>query len=104
MNNIYKHIIFYIKHFPEVRIDDPFTFMQFVLAELQGKSQAWFEENCGRPSAKALRFFGGATWIYFQITDKKSPLQFFYDGPSDCQVSLDFDKEGKLKDSDYSGC
>ena len=73
-------------------------------AELQGKSQAWFEENWGRPSAKAQRFFGGETWIYFQITGKTPPLLFFYDGPSDCQVSLDFDKEGKLKDSDYSGC
>jgi len=73
-------------------------------AELQGKSQAWFEENWGRPSAKAQRFFGGETWIYFQITGKNPPLLFFYDGPSDCQVSLDFDKEGKLKDSDYSGC
>ena len=73
-------------------------------ADLQGKSQAWFEKNWGKPGAKAQRFFGGETWIYFRITGKKKPLLFFYDGPSDCQVSLDFDKEGKLKDSDYFGC
>ena len=36
-------------------------------AELQGKSQAWFEDNWGNPSAKAKRFFGGETWVYFRI-------------------------------------
>ena len=71
--------------------------------ELQGKRQAWFEENWGRPSAKAQRFFGEEAWIYFRIAGKKT-LPVFNVGPSECQISLDFDKEGKIKNSGFSGC
>ena len=72
--------------------------------EIQGKSQAWFEENWGTPSAKAKRFFGGETWSYFRIAGGKNTIPFFNYEPSDCQISLDFDKEGKLIDLGYSGC
>ena len=73
-------------------------------AELQGKSQAWFEENWGTPSAKAQRFFGGETWVYFRIAEQKKTFSFFNYESNDCQISLDFDKGGKLEDSGYSGC
>ncbi|MDA0739748.1 MAG: hypothetical protein O2999_12015 [Nitrospirae bacterium] len=73
-------------------------------SELQGKHQAWFEENWGKPSAKAQRFFGGETWTYFRIAGGKKTFPFFNFEPNECQISLDFDKEGKLEDSDYSGC
>ena len=28
-------------------------------AEFEGKNQAWFEENWGKPNGKSQRFFGG---------------------------------------------
>jgi len=73
-------------------------------AELEGKSQAWFEENWGKPNAKSKRFFGGETWTYFRIAGGKQAFPFFNYEPHECQISLDFDKEGKLEDADYSGC
>ena len=73
-------------------------------AKLQGKSQAWFEDNWGNPSAKAKRFFGGETWIYFRIAGEERPFSFFNDGPNECQISLDFGKEGNLEASGYFGC
>ena len=73
-------------------------------AKLQGKSQAWFEDNWGNPSAKAKRFFGGETWAYFRIAGGKKTFTFFNYEANECQISLDFDKEGKLEDSSYSGC
>lgn len=72
-------------------------------AELKGKSQAWFLENWGNPGAKAKRFFGGETWVYFRLTGKSS-VAFSKMAPAECQIRLDFDKEGILEDSDFSGC
>lgn len=72
-------------------------------ATLNGKSQAWFQEHWGRPGAKTKRFFGGETWVYFRLTGtSSSPLSIM--APADCQIRLDFDKEGTLADSGYSGC
>lgn len=73
-------------------------------AELEGKPQSWFEEQWGKPSAKSKRFFGGETWTYFRIAGGKSSAPFWNFAPNECQINLDFDKEGKLEDSDYSGC
>lgn len=72
-------------------------------AMLNGKSQAWFQEHWGRPGAKATRFFGGETWVYFRLTGTSSS-SFSIVSPADCQIRLDFDKDGKLADSGYSGC
>lgn len=72
-------------------------------AALNGKSQAWFQEQWGTPGAKAQRFFGGETWVYFRLTGTaSSPLSTM--GPAECQIRLDFDKDGTLEDSGYSGC
>ena len=73
-------------------------------AEVQGKSQAWFEENWGKPSAKSKRLFGGETWVYFRLAGGMSSLPLFDTLPAECQIRLDFHKEGTLEDSDYSGC
>ena len=72
-------------------------------AAFNGKSQAWFQEHWGAPGAKAKRFFGGETWVYLRLTGtSSSPLSAM--APADCQIRLDFDKKGKLEDSEYSGC
>ena len=72
-------------------------------AGTEGKSQAWFQEHWGTPGAKAKRFFGGETWVYFRLTGtSSSPLSIM--APADCQIRLDFDEKGKLEDSGYSGC
>lgn len=72
-------------------------------AELNGKSQAWFQEHWGTPGAKAKRFFGGETWVYVRLTGaSSSPLSTM--APADCQIRLDFDEKGKLEDSGYFGC
>lgn len=73
-------------------------------AELEGKEKAWFEKNWGEPTGKATRFFGGETWTYFRISGgKNSPLLGNFT-PTECQITLKFDKEGKLSSSSYSGC
>ena len=73
-------------------------------AEMEGKPQSWFLEQWGKPNAKSKRFFGGETWTYFRIAGGKSGAPFWNFAPNQCQISLDFDKEGKLEDTSYSGC
>lgn len=72
-------------------------------AAFKGKSQAWFQENWGKPGAKSKRFFGGETWMYFRLTGtSSSPLSTM--APAECQIRLDFDKAGTLENSGFSGC
>ncbi|MCH6557028.1 MAG: hypothetical protein IH803_02280 [Nitrospirae bacterium] len=73
-------------------------------AELEGKDQAWFEENWGAPSGKSARLFGGEKWTYFRIAGGKTSPPFFNFAPNECQITLKFDKEEKLSSSSYSGC
>ena len=73
-------------------------------AELEGKDQAWFEENWGKPSGKAPRFFGGETWTYLRIAGGKSGPPFWNFSPNQCEITLKFDNEGKLTDYTYSDC
>jgi hypothetical protein len=73
-------------------------------AKFEGKDQAWFEENWGKPSAKSSRFFGGESWIYSRIAGGETTFPFFNFSPNQCQISLDFDKEGKLDDYEYTDC
>ena len=73
------------------------------VAELNGKPQAWFQENWGNPGGKAKRFFGGETWVYDRLAGKASfPLSDT--ATAGCRIRLDFDKEGTLEDSGFSGC
>lgn len=73
-------------------------------AELEGRDKGWFEKNWGPPTGKAPRFFGGEEWTYFRIAGGKSSLPFFNFTPNQCQITLKFDKEGKLSSSNTSGC
>lgn len=73
-------------------------------AVMEGKSQAWFEENWGNPSGKSARFFGGETWVYSRISGGETRFPFFNFSPNKCQIILDFDKEGKLDDYSYTDC
>ncbi len=73
-------------------------------AELEGKDQAWFEENWGAPSGKAPRFFGGETWTYARIAGGKTGAPFWNFSPHQCQITLKFSEEGKLMDYSHSGC
>jgi hypothetical protein len=73
-------------------------------AELEGKDKAWFEKNWGEPTGKAPRFFGGETWTYFRISGGKTSAILGNFTPTECQITLKFDKESKLSSSSYSGC
>lgn len=73
-------------------------------AELEGKDKAWFEKNWGTPSGRSPRFFGGETWTYFRIAGTTSSPFRLSPTPTQCQITLKFNKEEKLTDSSYSGC
>ena len=73
-------------------------------AEMEGKDQAWFEENWGKPNGKAQRFFGGETWVYHRIAGGENRFPFYNFSPNTCRISLDFDKAAKLDSYDYSDC
>ena len=73
-------------------------------AEFEGKDKAWFEENWGKPTAKSARFFGGESWMYSRIAGGESRFPYFNFSPNQCHINLDFDKEGKLEDYDYTDC
>jgi len=73
-------------------------------AEMEGKPQSWFEENWGKPNGKSARFFGGETWMYSRIAGGETRFPFFNFAPNKCQILLDFDKEGKLEDYEYTDC
>lgn len=73
-------------------------------AKFEGKDKAWFEENWGKPSGKSSRFFGGESWVYSRIAGGETRFPFFNFSPNQCHINLDFDKEGKLEDYDYTDC
>ena len=73
-------------------------------AKFEGKSQAWFEENWGKPSGKSSRFFGGESWVYSRISGGESGFPFYNFSPNQCQITLDFDKDQILEDYDYTDC
>ncbi|HSF09713.1 MAG TPA: hypothetical protein VLA60_09875 [Nitrospirales bacterium] len=73
-------------------------------AKFEGKDKVWFEENWGKPSGKSARFFGGESWVYSRIAGGESRFPFFNFSPHQCQIILDFDKEGKLDDYEYQDC
>ena len=73
-------------------------------AKYEGKSQAWFEENWGKPSGKTSRFFGGEKWIYSRIAGGETGFLFFNFSPNQCQITLEFDEDQTLEDYDYTDC
>ena len=83
---------------------NPYLEQSLKPAELQGKDKAWFAKNWGEPSGKAPRFFGGETWTYYRIAGGESGPPLFNFKPTQCEITLKFDKEDKLSDYNYSGC
>ena len=73
-------------------------------AQLEGKSQAWFEENWGKPSARVSRFFGGEQWVYSRISGGGIRLPFFHSSPNQCPITLEFNKEQSLEAYDFLDC
>jgi len=73
-------------------------------AKLEGKDQAWFEENWGKPNAKTSRFFGGESWVYSRIAGGETHFPFFNFSPNQCQITLDFNKDQQLSDYSYTDC
>ncbi len=73
-------------------------------AELTGKSRTWFLEHWGTPRARARRFFGGETWVYFRIDGSHPSMPFFYRAPHECQIHITFDPDGVLEEVARSGC
>ncbi len=84
--------------------DNPYLEASLDPAKFEGKDQAWFEENWGKPSGRSSRFFGGETWVYTRIAGGESRFPFFNFSPNQCAINLDFDEEGKLEDYDYTDC
>jgi hypothetical protein len=73
-------------------------------ADLEGKDKVWFERNWGKPNGKAKRFFGGEAWTYFRITGERVGSSVFNFAPNQCQITLKFDRDDRLRSSEYSGC
>jgi hypothetical protein len=67
------------------------------------ESKDWFEKEWGKPSGASKRFWGGETWTYYRIAGGSRRILGGLD-PYECEITLDFDKEGKLDDYSYSGC
>jgi hypothetical protein len=67
------------------------------------ESRDWFEKEWGKPSGASKRFWGGETWTYYRIAGGSQRILGGLD-PYECEIRLDFDKEGKLDDYSYSGC
>lgn len=67
------------------------------------ESRDWFEKEWGKPSGASKRFWGGETWTYYRIAGGSQRILGGLD-PYECEIKLDFDKEGKLDDYSYSGC
>jgi hypothetical protein len=67
------------------------------------ESKEWFEKEWGKPSGTSKRFWGGETWTYYRIAGGTARILGGIN-PHECEITLDFDKEGKLDKYDYSGC
>ena len=83
---------------------NPYLEASLKSAELEGKSQQWFREQWGHPTSIAKRFFGGIQWTYVRIAGGTETLLFQNFDPHLCEITLDFDKKGKLEDYTYKDC
>ncbi len=79
-------------------------YLNMSLSEMEGKDKAWVEKNYGEPTGKAARFFGGETWTYVRVSGGKQGPPFGNFTPIQCQITIKFDREGKVASTDSSGC
>jgi hypothetical protein len=83
---------------------NPYLEQSLKPAAQRHESKDWFEKEWGKPSGASKRFWGGETWTYYRIA---GGTQRILGGitPHECEITLYFDKEGKLDDYSYSsGC
>lgn len=74
------------------------------LVKLEGKTQTWFKENWGKPSAKVSRFFGGEKWVYSRIYEGGFRFPLLNSSPNQCPITLEFDKEQALESFNFTDC
>ena len=83
---------------------NPYLEQSLKPAAQRHESKEWFEKEWGKPSGTSKRFFGGETWTYYRIAGGTARILGGIN-PHECEITLKFDKEGKLDDYSYSsGC
>ena len=83
---------------------NPYLEQSLKPAAQRHESKEWFEKEWGKPSGTSKRFWGGETWTYYRIAGSTNRILGGVN-PHECEIKLDFDKEGRLDDYSYSsGC
>lgn len=83
---------------------NPYLEQSLKPAAQRHESKEWFEKEWGKPSGTSNRFWGGETWTYYRISGGTARM-LGGTNPHECEIKLDFDKEGRLDDYSYSsGC
>ena len=84
--------------------NNPYLEQSLKPAAQRHESKAWFEKEWGKPSGTSTRFWGGETWTYYRISGGTNRVLGGIN-PHECEITLKFDKDGKLDDYAYSsGC
>lgn len=81
----------------------PFLEQTLKPAAQRHESKEWFEKEWGKPSGVSERFFGGEKWTYYRIVGGSERVLGGLN-PYECEINLNFDKEGKLASYSTSGC
>jgi len=84
---------------------NPYLEQSLKPAAQRHEGKEWFEKEWGKPSGTSKRWFGsGETWTYYRIAGGTARILGGIN-PHECEITLRFDKEGKLDDYSYSsGC
>ena len=82
---------------------NPYLEQSLKPAAQRHESKEWFEKEWGKPSGTSKRFWGGETWTYYRIAGGTARILGGIN-PHECEITLKFDKDGKLDDYSYSGC
>jgi len=83
---------------------NPYLEQSLKPAAQRHESKEWFAKEWGKPSGTSKRFWGGETWTYYRIAGGTARMLGGIN-PHECEIKLDFDKEGRLDDYSYSsGC
>ena len=84
---------------------NPYLEQSLKPAAQRHESKEWFEKEWGKPSGTSKRWFGrGETWTYYRIAGGTQRILGGIN-PHDCEITLEFDKAGKLDSYSYSsGC
>ena len=79
-------------------------FLRFGIQVCSSLPEILCEKEWGKPSGASKRFWGGETWTYYRIAGGTQRILGGIN-PHECEITLYFNKEGKLDDYSYSsGC